>query len=503
MLGVENNARPNNARPNNARQIEKLQQIFAADAWTFMTNCVYTFDNQSSVALRPYPAYPPLKALVEAIDFKNGRPTHRLVAVPKSRRTMASWTLIAHSIWLAAFRPYRLILVQSEKESKARELVISRGRCILEHIPPYILPCDYRIRRNSIEFKNGSSIVGIAQGPDQAVQYGPTRFFMDEAALQPEAEQAFTAIAPALQDGGQFVAVSTPRYQDWFWRFCGRPTGDFYENQEPYIVEGVYVMPLHWSLFPGRDERWMDSLRRELQLTPGAIAREYDVNFSIPVGAPVFKPPFDRKTHVASTHIAAHPGLPLIRGWDYGFRHPAVVFMQVAANGQLLYLDEAMGDNIPLDMFVEVNIERSKEIMGVKSFKCLDFDDPAGMHRESSGYSPRDVMMKHGIIMMGGRKRVPLKESILLMRENMEIRPDGRPGALFNECCETLIRAMDGVYASSKADFDIKTKRQEERFSGGITEHLVDAARYANWGLYTLGRKPCEPLPPDVHAVAS
>lgn len=204
-----------------------LQRACANSAWQYM-NHVCTYDNQGGEAVRPFPMnYIYLKRYLYAIRFVNGIPVNSVVVVPKSRRTMASWSTMADCTHLALFREYSLIIVQSQKEDKAKELVNGRCGFILDHLPKYILPCDYEVKRLEIIFGNGSKIMGVPQGVDQVVQYGPTRFVQDEVTIQEDGAAAYAAIAPALQDGGQYIGMGTPRGQSdatamWFWEMCGK-----------------------------------------------------------------------------------------------------------------------------------------------------------------------------------------------------------------------------------------------------------------------------------------
>ncbi len=215
--------------------VEKVQKACAHSLWYF-TQFVKTYDNQGANPIRPFPDYSYLRDYMFALRFVNGVPDNPVVLVPKSRRTMASWTTMVDSCGLALFREHSLIIVQSQKEAKAVELVHGRCGFVLEHLPPWLPPCKFEIKRLEISFSNGSKIVGVPQGPDQVVQYGPTRFIQDEVTIQDDGEAAYRAIAPALQDGGQYVGMGTPRGQTeptarWFWDMCGKIHGTY-----PHLV---------------------------------------------------------------------------------------------------------------------------------------------------------------------------------------------------------------------------------------------------------------------------
>lgn len=249
------------------------------------------------------------------------------------------------------------------------------------------------------------------------------------------------------------------------------------------------VHPLYWREVPDRKQDWADNLKAELKIADRVWRREYELDFSIEPGKPAFQPPFTRKTHVPRIRMVANPGLPLLRGWDYGFHHPACVFAQIAGNGQMLYLDEMMGSDVQLTEFVQQVLKHSAALMGVRAYSAMDFDDPSGMNKKDHGLTSREVLNSYQIWPFGGKKKIPIVESVKLIRENLKIRVDNKPASLVNSQCKTLIRALDGGYtAEEKPDGGVK-------FRAGSAVHIVDAMRYLNAGIFRLGREPCQRRP--------
>lgn len=257
-------------------------------------------------------------------------------------------------------------------------------------------------------------------------------------------------------------------------------------------MPGPVVIPLHWSQVPGRTQEWAQKLRRELKIDKRTWRREYEIDFGVEPGKPVFKPPFRMDWHVPKTEMVANPALGLVRGWDYGFHHPACIFIQVATNGQILYLAEMLGTDILLSDFVAEVLIESRHLMGSPRYPVADFDDPAGQQVKDTGMSSRQVLNAYKLYPRNSGKKVPVVESLNLIKQNLAIRSDGRPGTLVNRSCLYLLRAFDGAYCAAEKDPDSAKK---PRFRGGITEHIVDAARYANAGMSSLGRRPCELKP--------
>ena len=210
--------------------------------WEFL-RYVYTFDEKDErEPVKPIPVF-------DELDDKGNviRPGkeylqvafHHLLAcnrllVPKSRQIMMSWTLAAFCCWYIRTGKRRRILWQSETESKATDMV-SKGRdapavgridfieqCLPDWLrDPYIF---YGLgnRRGMLQYTpherdasgvkvgwQGGVIQALAQGKNQVRQYVPSLYINDEMAFQDEAEEAISAILPAVAGAGRLVCVSS------------------------------------------------------------------------------------------------------------------------------------------------------------------------------------------------------------------------------------------------------------------------------------------------------
>ena len=254
------------------------------------------------------------------------------------------------------------------------------------------------------------------------------------------------------------------------------------------MPRGPVVHPLHWRRIPGRTDEWREKLQAELKMDDRTWRREYEIDFGVEPGKPVFKPPFNPDWHVPKVEMIFNPGLPLLRGWDYGFHHPAVIIAQIATNGQMLYLYEETGEDIQLVDFVAGILAKCEGFMARRRYPSLDFDDPSGMNIKDEGLSSRQVLNSYHVWPINDNKKIPVEDSLKLVKANLALRKwDARPGSLVNRSCRTLIRAFDGAYCAKDDD--------STKFLGGITKHIVDAVRYLNAGLFKMGRKPCDRRP--------
>lgn len=252
--------------------------------------------------------------------------------------------------------------------------------------------------------------------------------------------------------------------------------------------EGWTVLRLHYSADPERvTEAW---LNEAVQGYRGGFEgrdwrREMEIDFSAYKGDPVY-PGFDPEDSVKATEY--NPHLPLWRGWDFGYRHPACVWLQLWPDGTLAYLHELYptlnADELPglatPAMARMVLAETEQRFPGAsdpeKSAGVFDFVDPAGnQHKDASEFTSIEQLSQVGIHpewnVMGRKTR------IAYLRRYVET-----PGRFrINPHCVLGIKALSAAYrypeeTTGGADRempDLGKKVQEEPYI-----HIIDALEY-------------------------
>jgi hypothetical protein len=99
-------------------------------------------------------------------------------------------------------------------------------------------------------------------------------------------------------------------------------------------------------------------------------------------GAPVYGEYFRPSAHVYPD-LEPWPYAPILVGWDFGSKHPAVSIAQVLPWGSFWSLGAIMGDNVMLEWFGPRVLELLGEWFPGQAF--LHCGDPAGAHRTSQG----------------------------------------------------------------------------------------------------------------------
>ena len=104
---------------------------------------------------------------------------------------------------------------QTEEEGSAE--LVKRAKFIHDHLPLDVQPRPIRYGFARFTFlDNESTIVGVAQGADQARQYTFTAYLADEFAFWERAGETYAALLPTLEGGGRFTGCSsaTPGFME-------------------------------------------------------------------------------------------------------------------------------------------------------------------------------------------------------------------------------------------------------------------------------------------------
>jgi hypothetical protein len=212
------------------------EERFKAHPWPFLSEVVYTLD-QSKGSIRKYPGEPEEPDTHCRCNGPKGGGCisyrHHIVnewyrsnriCLPKSRRMMMSWTMLACHYWLARYRFGSAIAIGSRKRGEnwaqgSAELV-SRIRFIHEHLPPTVPKVAMEIHFGWLHFpETKSDIIAIAQGADQLRQYTFTAILADELAFWEEAQATYNAAIPTIEGGGRLTALSSA-HPGFFRQLC-------------------------------------------------------------------------------------------------------------------------------------------------------------------------------------------------------------------------------------------------------------------------------------------
>lgn len=333
--------------PEQVREQIRMRDRYASDPWVFLKDCVFTLDQVSQdAAIKPFPSWLEYVEFITRLWMRE-----RLLAIPKSRRMICSWTFISLFTHDTIFKPGRYNAFVSKKEDDSGELV-ARAEFIYKKVPEWRIP-----RALLPALKNGkmskqppllefeeihSKIQGFPQGADQMRQFTFSGMLFDEWAFWEEAQASYSASKPTLDGGGRLTGISS-RSPGFFKKvvFDQLDAPDLTFKEAPPVsskrpIEGVeiwknprnrfVVCDLHYTADPRkRGEAWRNAIKESLPARD--FAMEYERSWQTFEGKPVYGD-FNRTIHLRQGPMNIEPGVPLMFGIDFGLT-PAFVMKQL------------------------------------------------------------------------------------------------------------------------------------------------------------------------------
>lgn len=165
----------------------------------------------------------------------------------KARQLGITWLIIAYCLWVCIYFPNRSVLFFSRDLDGAKEMLRrARGMFFrLLHRPVYLV----RDATQELEWSNGSRIKSLAATEDAGSSYTASIIVFDECAKMRNADGAYTAAKPAVNDGGaQLIIMSTAKGKDnlfarlWVAARAG--------------LNNFATLFIPWDARPGRDAAW-------------------------------------------------------------------------------------------------------------------------------------------------------------------------------------------------------------------------------------------------------
>jgi hypothetical protein len=177
------------------------------DPWAFVRDCVWTRD-EATGTVRRYPAHEYAEILARRWQELP------ILVVAKSRRMVITWLFVALNYWLARFSPLTKVAFMARKlgrtETEGSCELVRRAYFIHKHVPAALPPIDevdYSV--GLLRFPNGSEIVALGEGEEQARQHTFTSVLADEVSFWEHAYETWVALRPTIEGGGRITAVSS------------------------------------------------------------------------------------------------------------------------------------------------------------------------------------------------------------------------------------------------------------------------------------------------------
>lgn len=422
-----------------------------------------------------------------------------------------TWAAVAEDVTMAFEHPGSLGAVFRQTFPALRD---TTKRDYLQFVPPELIAKEVKSEgREEIEFINGSRTVFRCL--DDYKKLGSTQFdrvLVDEA--EEISEQAFLTLAFGRLRGKvgprRMVCVTNPPDEHHFLHkfFVDEAGADravfhmrTYDNAR--LCTGWLVPDQeHVPVRDAEEARLLGAVPC-VDPTPGHchvnLPRGYIENLEkmppmwrrkyllgqwgvVAPGAGVFAADFDEQQHVRE--LRAVPGVPVIRGWDFGFHRPACVWVQIDAMDRVNVLHEVLGDKEPLRQFAKRVQEISKQRFPHVT-EWDDYCDVAGNQKNDRGPTAVQILVDEFGITPNFRKLGIHKtiEGIRLLLQQNLLRVD--------PACRWIVKGLGGGYYYDP-------RKPDEPAKDGTYDHLFDALRYAVIPQLRSGRDTYDgrPLPP-------
>lgn len=258
---------------------------------------------------------------------------------------------------------------------------------------------------------------------------------------------------------------------------------------------GLTVVRLHYSCDPRkRPESWKAEASRNMH--PRAWRREYEIDWASPAGEPV-TPEYTEEVHCRPFEWDRR--LRLLRGWDFGYVSPVVLFGQLTLFGQLRIRRELAPFNTPLDQLIEGMRAITLELAGADALLTDDAYDVAGQHQKEEAFdagdpaaenftdlgSSAEVLGQHGLVLHTSRPGTEVSYARLrkrFLRQVMEPGVGPVPALIIHPECTNLRSALAGAFHLGPLPPYRPVKTHPEK-------DLVDALRYLDDNIQGLAGK--------------
>jgi len=183
--------------------------------------------------------------------------TSRLTIILKARQLGISWLVCAYALWLCLFHPGRVVLLFSQGQTEADEL-LRRCRVMYERLPEMVRQSLSQVlisNASKLTWSNGSRILSLPATKKAGRTFTASLVVMDETAYMEYADDLFVATKPTIDGGGQLVMLSTANGRDNLFHRVWEGAQSGSNRFRPLF--------LPWWARPGRDDRWYANMVAE------------------------------------------------------------------------------------------------------------------------------------------------------------------------------------------------------------------------------------------------
>lgn len=196
---------------------------------------------------------------------------NRFVITKCPRQVGKTTTSVAYLLWLTLFTDSQNVAVLANKGSLARD-ILAKYQLAYENLPMWLQQGVVTWNKGNVELENGSKIIA-ASTSSSAIRGGAFNVvFLDEFAFVPAniANEFFNSVYPVISSGKstKIIIVSTPNGMNLFYKLWMDAIGK---------KNGYKPFQIHWSMIPGRDQKWKEETIKNTSLEQ--FRQEFECEF--------------------------------------------------------------------------------------------------------------------------------------------------------------------------------------------------------------------------------
>jgi len=311
-----------------------------------------------------------------------------------------------------------------------------------------------------LEFPWGSVVeVKSAEHPDSLVGEGLDWLVFDECASCKGIiwEQY---LRPTLSDkNGWALFITTPRGYNWLYDLWKRGNSPDYPEWESFHFPSWSNPHLHSD----------DIEEAKRSLSKEAFEQEYGAEFTFLSGQ-VYSD-FDPSVHVIpDDKLNIDPEWRRFRSIDFGYENPFVcLYIAVDPEDRVIIYDEYYQRHRTVEQHAERLIEEEKKtrLMMQSALGKNVKDVYEWTTCDPSAASARATLMEKGIVTIISRSSI--EQGLELVRQQLKVRADGKPGLLVSSRCVNTIREFN-LYSYPESKWTEEPEKEND--------HAMDSLRY-------------------------
>jgi hypothetical protein len=209
----------------------------------------------------PFDLWPAQQTVLAAME-RDAR-----LIILKARQLGISWLACGYALWLCTTHPGKTVLLFSQGQREANELIDRISFMHYQHRERSRLPRFVTENTQELAWANGSAVQSLPATRKAGRSFSASLVVFDEFAFMLFGADLYAAAKPTIDDGGKLWIVSSadalgsPYHQFWQAAVGG--------------ANGFTPIFLDWRARPSRDEGWRARKLIESYGDAGAVKREY------------------------------------------------------------------------------------------------------------------------------------------------------------------------------------------------------------------------------------